>query len=160
MIYKNRANFMTDELNIRPMDYPDLDAVYDIETRAHIAPWSRGIIHDCIAVGYSCYVLCKEQNIVAFGIARIAAGECHILNLCVKPEEQHRGFGKKLLHFFMNLAQKDCHNIILEVRVSNLSAINLYKNSGFVEIGYRKDYYPGPDNREDAILFSFEIKQP
>ena len=49
--------------------------------------------------------------------------------------------------------------IFLEVRVSNIIAIDLYKASGFKEIGLRKNYYRTKDGREDAILMSKSLKK-
>lgn len=149
---------MQNQITIRAMEFDDLDAVYDIETKAHIAPWTRGIIHDCILVGYGCYVLLKENNVVAFSIVRTAVGECHILNLCVKPEEQNRGHGQQLLEHVLNTAKTSCKNVVLEVRKSNTAAIKLYQRMGFSQIGYRRDYYPGPTGREDAIIYGLEFK--
>ncbi|MEQ8952971.1 MAG: ribosomal-protein-alanine N-acetyltransferase, partial [Gammaproteobacteria bacterium] len=48
----------------------------------------------------------------------------------------------------------DAETCFLEVRPSNNSAIALYKSMGFVQIGQRKNYYPGVNGREDAILMS------
>ena len=58
------------------MTLADLDEVYEIETAAHITPWSKSIIHDCITVGYGCFVLeeRKKNRIKAFSIVRVAGG--------------------------------------------------------------------------------------
>ena len=42
----------------------------------------------------------------------------------------------------------------LEVRRTNSHAINMYKKMQFLEIGERKDYYPGPSGSEDALIFA------
>ena len=44
-------------------------------------------------------------------------------------------------------------NITLEVRVSNIRAINLYKKFGFREVALRKYYY----GDEDAILMEKQV---
>lgn len=150
---------MLEPFNIRPMTFDDLDEVYRIETTAHVTPWSRGIIHDCIDVGYGCFVIEWLNSIVGYTIVRVAAGECHILNICVKPEKQGSGLGKRLLKYIFEMAKPFCEKIILEVRVSNLPAIGLYKKFGFEQCGYRKDYYPFDDgSREDAIVLHYELK--
>ena len=46
---------------------------------------------------------------------------------------------------------------LLEVRVSNTAAIELYKKLGFIELSRRKDYYPTAQGREDAIVFALSI---
>ena len=142
---------------IRPMEFKDVDSVYSIETKAHIAPWSRGIIHDCIDVGYGCFVLESVGNIYAYIILRIACGECHILNLCVAPDQQGRGLGKKLLEFSLQMARKHCYQATLEVRPSNKAALALYKGFNFEQVGLRKDYYTGPTGNEDGIILSLQL---
>jgi ribosomal-protein-alanine N-acetyltransferase len=42
----------------------------------------------------------------------------------------------------------------LEVRASNLAAYRLYERYGFNEIGRRRDYYPAPGGREDALVMA------
>jgi ribosomal-protein-alanine N-acetyltransferase len=47
---------------------------------------------------------------------------------------------------------------LLEVRISNQRAIDVYQRYGFSEIGRRKSYYPVADNlREDAIVMRMEL---
>ena len=48
----------------------------------------------------------------------------------------------------------ECENITLEVRVSNIVAINLYKSCGFNIVATRKKYY---ENGEDAYLMLKEL---
>jgi len=35
----------------------------------------------------------------------------------------------------------------------------LYRSLGFIDIGVRRDYYPGLVGREDAIVMSLQIDQ-
>ena len=44
------------------------------------------------------------------------------------------------------------HEIFLEVRISNLPALAMYRNLGFSVKGIRKDYYSEP--KEDAYIMS------
>jgi [ribosomal protein S18]-alanine N-acetyltransferase len=85
----------------------------------------------------------------------IAVGECHILNLCVHPQSQGSGVGKKMLIHMLEVARE--HHAVtafLEVRPSNRMAIQLYSKSGFNEVGMRRDYYPAKHGREDAIIMA------
>ena len=48
---------------------------------------------------------------------------------------------------------------LLEVRVSNTSAIQLYEKLGFKRDGIRKNYYPTETSmREDALLMSLDLE--
>ena len=70
-------------VNVRNMKHDDLAAVSDIERLSYEFPWSHGVFRDCLLAGYSCIVLQHGTAVVGYGILSIAAGEAHILNLCV-----------------------------------------------------------------------------
>ena len=145
-------------LYYRRMEIGDIETVMQVETKAYTYPWTEGIFKDCIRVGYDCWLALAEDSIVAHAVISIAAGESHILNISVAEDQQGRGFGKQFIEFLVGIArQKKASVIMLEVRPSNIAAINCYNAVGFNEIGCRKDYYPGPNGREDALLFAREI---
>ena len=56
---------------------------------------------------------------------------------------------------FDRAKEKECHSIFLEVRESNVAAVELYKSYGFVSTGKRKGYYSNP--KEDALLMVKDI---
>ena len=62
----------------------------------------------------------------------------------VIPDSRKSGFGSKMMEYLLSEC-KICENITLEVRKDNISAINLYKKYGFVEVAIRKNYYNGVD---------------
>ena len=143
---------------IQRMTLEDLEQVYDIETRAHIAPWSKKIINDCIEVGYGCFVLIKRRKIRGFMIARATPGECHLLNLCIAPESQGKGFGEVMLKYLIEFVKPHCAKVILEVRPSNIPALKLYDKYKFNRTGYKTDYYSDPDgSTEDAIVLELRF---
>lgn len=140
---------------IRLMTYDDLPAVTDIEIRAYRFPWSEGIFRDCIRVGYGCWVYEQNSAVQAYGVASVSAGECHILNLCVRPQEQGRGLGRLMLRRLLRIArEREADTVVLEVRPSNQRAIDLYLSEGFNEVGRRKRYYPADKGREDALILA------
>ena len=142
-------------LNFRPITEQDLEAIMQIETRAYQFPWKKNIFLDCSRVGYECWLLEEDNVMIAYGIMIVAAGECHILNLCVDPHRQNQGYGNMMLEFLLDIAkQKNTDTAFLEVRPSNKHAIQLYQNIGFDEVGIRKNYYPAVNDREDALIFA------
>ena len=142
-------------LSFRPMQEADLTDVIEIERRSYPYPWTRTIFSDCLRAGYSCWV-CERQGIIeGYGVISVAAGESHLLNLCVRPEALQQGIGRKLLKHFISVAR--CHGaevVFLEVRPSNRAALALYGKNGFNELGVRKDYYPAEGGREDALILA------
>ena len=141
-------------INLRPMQEEDLPFIMEIEPRAYEFPWTQTIFQDCLRVGYCSWVLEKNDELVAYGVMSVAAGESHILNLSVNPDYQNMGLGNTLLRHFVDLAYEHHADMtFLEVRPSNFAAINLYLNNGFDEIGIRRNYYPAKMGREDAPPF-------
>lgn len=152
------------EFFARKMRSSDLDLVVKNETEAYQHPWTKRIFIDCLRAGYQCWVLANKQQIVAHGVMSVAIGECHLLTLCVSPEYQRLGYGRKVFSLLLDRAYKlDATVCYLEVRHSNESAITLYRSMGFVQIGERKNYYPGDATaagREDAIIMSRSLPLP
>ncbi|UCC55571.1 MAG: ribosomal protein S18-alanine N-acetyltransferase [Gammaproteobacteria bacterium] len=142
-------------LQFRPMQDSDLSDVMEIERRSYPHPWTRLIFNDCLHAGYCCWVAERQGIIEGYGIISIAAGEAHLLNLCVRPESQRQGIGLKILQHLITIARRhEAEIIFLEVRPSNHAAIELYRRTGFNELGTRKNYYPTGDNREDALILA------
>lgn len=140
---------------LRPMRDVDIPAVMVVETTAYPYPWTDGIFRDCLRVGYCCWVAVQQRDIIGYGIMSVAAGECHILNVCVHPDQQGRQLGRKMLRRLLALARNhSADTAFLEVRVSNRPAIGLYQSEGFCEVGIRRGYYPAGKGKEDAIVMA------
>jgi ribosomal-protein-alanine N-acetyltransferase len=143
------------DYSLRPMTHDDLLQIAEIETRAYQYPWSRGILEDCLRVGYSCWVFEAEDRIQAYAIMSVMVGECHVMNLTVDPEAQGRGVGRVVLRQLIDVARNSrADTILLEARPSNAAALKLYISEGFNEIGTRKAYYPAKRGREDAVILA------
>jgi ribosomal-protein-alanine N-acetyltransferase len=142
----------------RRMTLGDVERVMRVEHEVYEFPWTEKIFSDCIRVGYYCWLALQRQNIVGHAVISVSAGESHMLNLSIAREYQRRGFGKEFIEFLIQQAQaKQAQTMLLEVRPSNTAAISCYNSAGFNEIGLRKDYYPAPEGREDALLFARHI---
>ena len=143
---------------IRSMSPVDLKAVAAVEQASYQFPWSQGIFRDCLLAGYQCLVLEIGGTISGYAIMSVAAGEAHILNLCVHPECQQRGCGRRLLNALLIKAQVlGVERVFLEVRPSNDVAIRLYRSAGFEQIGVRPSYYQASGGREDAVIFAATV---
>ena len=142
----------------RPLTLQDLPAIMAIERRAYEFPWTTGIFSDCLRVGYTAWGLEEFGTLRAYCITSIAAGEAHILNLCVDPSYQGLGLGGRLLGRMLELARKrQVERVLLEVRSSNEQAMALYHRHGFSKVGERRGYYPAQGGREDAVVMSLRL---
>ena len=146
-------------VELRKMLPGDLPQVSDIERRSYDYPWSHGVFRDCLLAGYTCVAVEHEDAVVGYGILSIAAGEAHILNLCIDPSYRSLGLGQKLLDELLSRARDaDVGQVFLEVRPSNTTAIALYRKKGFHKIADRKAYYQAANGREDASVFAKKLR--
>lgn len=137
------------------MTLEDVPQVMIVEQEVYEFPWTERIFSDCIRVGYLCWLGLQDQLIVGHAVISVTTDESHMLNLSIAGQHQRKGFGRQFVDFLVQ--QAGIHNaqtMLLEVRPSNVAAINCYSAAGFNEIGSRKDYYPAPEGREDALLFA------
>ena len=133
----------------------DLPAILDVEQRSYEFPWSEEIFRDCLRFGYSSWVIEIDQQQIGYGVMSLAVQECHILNVCVDPDYQGQGIGRRLLEQLLTIARsRKADTAFLEVRPTNVQALSLYLSEGFNEIGTRSSYYPTLFGREDAVILA------
>ena len=95
-------------------------------------------------------------SVVAVAVASILLPEAELETIVVAPESQRRGIGRQILTALMEeLKAAGVHELLLEVRSSNLPAIALYREQGFARSGLRPGYYLDPV--EDAVLMSLPL---
>jgi ribosomal-protein-alanine N-acetyltransferase len=154
-VFKNWA------IKFRPMVEADVPEVVEIERSAYAFPWNEGTYYDCMRAGYSVWILEYRKQIGAYGVLSSAAGEAHLLNICVRPTLHGKGLGRAMLEHLIEVARSQRADMMfLEVRPSNLAAIQLYQSVGFAEIGTRRAYYPALGGREDALIFAIQFVPP
>jgi ribosomal-protein-alanine N-acetyltransferase len=143
---------------VRNLTEEDLDRLIEIEHAAYPFPWTRGIFADCIRVGYDCTGLQVGAALIGYTIQSLAAGENHLLNLCIEPVWQGNGYGNLMLDHAIRLAgEKNCSCMFLEVRPSNPAGMGLYERKGFSIVGQRPGYYRSADGREDAMVMRLDL---
>jgi ribosomal-protein-alanine N-acetyltransferase len=146
------------DIVIRTMRHEDLPHVSDIERRSYDFPWSHGVFRDCLLAGYQCTVLERNGEVAGYGVLSVAAGEAHILNLCVEPAYRSHGYGERLLDDILFRARTaSVREIFLEVRPSNANALALYKKKGFYQVANRPAYYQSSKGREDAAVLAKKL---
>lgn len=145
-------------IGLRSMCPGDVAMIGAMEAASYDFPWSRGIFADCLRAAYACRVLTVDDVAAGYGIVAVAAGEAHVLNLCIAAAWRSQGLGRYLLLRLLDIARRgQAGRAFLEVRVSNAQAIALYASAGFHEIGRRPRYYPAREGREDAIVMAIDL---
>ncbi|WMJ76710.1 MULTISPECIES: ribosomal protein S18-alanine N-acetyltransferase [unclassified Sedimentibacter] len=137
---------------IRGMRSDDLNQITQIEKMCFSLPWSRASLEKEL-VNELAYYQCAEEDdkIVGYmGMWRIL-DECHITNVAILPEYRNRGIAGMLISKMVEICRcSEISSMTLEVRETNIPAINLYEKFGFVSVGKRPRYYSKPI--EDAII--------
>jgi len=88
------------------------------------------------------YIMCRiETGLPGFGLLGISK-RGHVISIAVLPEYQRKGIGQALMEeAILNMRTFNAKECYLEVRVSNTSAINLYKKLGFETSRTINGYY-------------------
>ncbi len=144
--------------DIKKLSIDDVSEMMQIERQAYAFPWTENVLKDCLQGAYLCRGLMLNGVLCAYAILSVAAGECHVLNICVAPDVQGKGIASDFLRKLLDEAVEwNAEITFLEVRASNVAALALYSKLGFSEIGRRKGYYRNGDNREDALVLSLPL---
>ena len=145
-------------LNYYPVTENDLDVLMAIENACHSHPWSKKTFASCIGGRYfGHYAHDSDNAIVGFYIGEYVLGEATLMDICVSPQSQGKGYGNSLLtHFIRQAHDLGAEKIWLEVRASNTNALMMYIKHGFVETGRRTGYYPKEVGYEDAIIMCLQ----
>lgn len=142
----------------RPMTDADIAAVIAMEQRACAHPlhaWSDDNYRSSLRAGYWARVRCDADTggVLAACVAMDGVDEVHLLNIAVDPRVGGQGVARALLDvLYERCAQQRASQLWLEVRPSNTRARALYERQGFEQVGVRKQYYPAPGGREDALV--------
>lgn len=138
----------------------DVDAVVKIEQVVQAYPWTRGNFTDALSHGNECWVYDTDGEILSYAILMPVLDEVELLNIGVAEIRQRKGLGRKLLNEIIRTSRDNAlRRIFLEVRPSNLPAVALYRNSGFVTIGVRQNYYQNDYGMEDAMVMACNLSE-
>ena len=102
----------------------------------------------------------EPQRIVGFMGLWYMQDQMHLVTIAVDPAQQSRGIGARLLLECIDLARAaELPEVVLEVRVTNVRAQQLYQRFGFRRAGTLIAYYK--DNHEDAhVMLSGALADP
>jgi len=138
------------------MSIDDLKEAYKIECEVNPSPWKYETFLSSFEVGHKGLICKHDSKIIGFIIFSPINPEAHILSISVTKKIQSKGVGALLLQSMLDqCAAMNYKKIFLEVRTSNLQAINFYQKFGFSKDAIRDNYYK--DNSEDALLMSLSI---
>lgn len=153
-------------LRLRYMRLPDIPQVVAIDRQSFDPPWAaRSYAYEIGESTYSHMVVLEqaddqkpvpswrrlvaslaprepEKQIVGYGGLWHIADEVHISTIAIHPQMRGRGWGEIVLAGMVRRALTlDASYIVLEVRVTNAVAQNLYVKYGFETVATKPKYY-------------------
>ncbi|MFV0476404.1 MAG: ribosomal protein S18-alanine N-acetyltransferase [Parahaliea sp.] len=132
-----------------------------IDRLSSVSPWSeQQFLQVCESVDVlknRVLVAQAGQQLQGFAVIYQVLDEASLHNIAVLPTVRRQGVGGALLQHCIDEVFDRAATLLLEVRLSNLAAIALYRRFGFKDDGIRPDYYPAAQGREDALLMSLQF---
>jgi len=147
------------EIKIERMKFTHLKQVAEVERRSFSSVWPFGAFFSELFNKRAYYIVALiDDKVVGFAGIWTVADEAHITTIAVDPDWRGRKIGERLLIDLLKEARRQgAEYAILEVRVSNTIAQNLYHKYDFKIAYTRKAYYS--DNREDAFVMRLDDLQ-
>lgn len=173
------------KLRLRYMQIKDIPDVMDIDHVAFIPPWPERSYRFEINESQISYMVVLEKVeqreitgwrrlvnnwrgnevehesqalIVAYGGLWKIADESHISTIASHPDYRGNKFGEIILAGMIKRAIiLKAEYMVLEVRMSNTIAQELYKKYGFIEHGVKKNYYH--HDKEDAYDLRLDLNR-
>lgn len=136
---------------IREFSTIDLASICEIERSSFEDPYDINILKQLFDVGAGFLVAQVNDLVVAYIIFWIRNdSEGHIISLATDKKHRHLGIASQLVNQALyNFKEFHINSVTLEVRSSNIGAIEFYKSLGFVKKEFMESYY---ENGEDGIL--------
>ncbi|HEX6280030.1 MAG TPA: ribosomal protein S18-alanine N-acetyltransferase [Pyrinomonadaceae bacterium] len=136
--------------------------IRELAVEAGIDAWTvRGYEAEIVRGDSFVLTALESERIVGFLVARLVPGadvafDADLYNIAVQAGFRRQGIGRRLVsELSAMLRDKDVRNVWLEVRESNLSAIEFYGSEGFRSEITRKNFYSDPT--ENAVIMRLSL---
>lgn len=145
------------DVQIRWMIRRDMPEVLDIENQCFEFAWTEEDFLSCLRQR-NCIGMVAEcqERIVGFMIYELLKHQLHVLNFAVAPQSRRHGIGSQMIDKLVHkLSQQRRHEIILEVRETNLPAQLFFRHQGLAASAVLRGYYE--DTAEDAYQMRYHL---
>lgn len=159
---------MITEVRLRPLRNADFDRVLELERQLFgRGAWTYGMLADELAGLGRWYIVAEperldragDQPVVGYAGLWFDGDVTQVMTIGVDPVVQRHGVGRQLLTALIERSRKvKADAVLLEVRVDNAPAIEMYRDFGFEILGVRKRYYQPED--VDAYTMRLDLAVP
>ena len=126
------------------------------ESNAKAFAWTKQMTQVCFDHPHILFIIVAKNNQpLAYIMGYDFQISYDIIQIYVRELDRGQGIAKQLIRHTQAL--EGMEEMLLEVRESNVPAIQLYKSTGFETVGKRQDYYQNP--QEDALVMRWERKE-
>ena len=143
------------ELNyiIRQAELSDINEIMKINKICLPENYSFDFFYRILSdFGYACVVGEMEGETIGYVLSRIErpftsflgvqSAKGHVISIAIIPKYRRKGLGFKIMKYGLKkLIDHDVETIYLEVRVSNVAAVEMYRKLGFYIKKEFKEYY-------------------
>ena len=146
------------------INHADLEPILAIEQNSFQRPWDRLSLESALRCQNARNYAVKPTEgkfcgpFIAYAFLRLLGDEVHLQKVAVTPTWRGQGVASWLLERCFTLSvEQGARSAHLEVRPSNIPAVELYQKIGFELAGKRPEYYT--DSKEDALLMIKILKE-
>jgi ribosomal-protein-alanine N-acetyltransferase len=135
---------------VRSARWEDLSSIISIEEQSFppeeaFPPW---IFINILKLDPELLIVvdCKG-SVEGYAMGVVEGDSCHLISIAVAPSSRGKGLGRMLLRSFESICRdRGLAKVVLEVKVDNIVALNLYKSEGYKVERILPKYYPDGSN--------------
>jgi len=129
-------------ISIKQINEKDIDLCYELDSDT-ISLWSKKQWADEFKKeGTKIFGLLITNLVIGICVFQVVLDEAQINYFVVNQKFRKKGFGSFLLSYLIKKCEKlNLNKLLLEVSLSNLTAISFYRRFDFSTVGTRKNYY-------------------
>ncbi len=153
------ARIETPGTTIQEADAYYLDVLADLQAACFAQAWGAQAFGKLLALpGHRAWMVVRDGKPLGYALFQIVDQEAELLSIGVLPDAQGQGLGRQLLRKTLHICSNlSICKIVLDVATDNDAAIGLYKDAGFKQVGFRKNYYHKEDGKKtDALVMVLE----
>lgn len=145
-------------MKYRTWTYQDILKISELEKECFKEAWTFQMFADSFSSDlFSCILAEDNGEIVGYACQTVLFENAEIDDVAVAPEYRKRGIGRTMMKRLEKDALRRGASVsLLEVRVSNASAMRLYLKMGYRGIYTRQRYYP---DGEDAVVMQKHLTE-
>ncbi|MDR3233304.1 MAG: ribosomal protein S18-alanine N-acetyltransferase [Planctomycetaceae bacterium] len=143
-------------VNVRWMIRNDFAEVMAIEAASFEFPWNEGEFLRCLQSRNCIGVVAEyEGKVVGYAIYETPRHKIFLTNIAVDEQYRRKGVARQIVQkLIRKLIYQNRHKIVVEVRETNLTALQCFRSLGFLATGTLRNFYEEQD--EDAYILTYQ----